>query len=44
MFDEVKIYKELGFVYIVRGRKFLRKKDAEDYAKERRALENGNDR
>ena len=44
MFNEAQVYKELGFVYIVRGRKFLKKEDAEDYAKERRVLENGNDR
>jgi hypothetical protein len=44
MFEEVRVFKELGFVYIVKGRKFLRKKDAEEYAKERGDLENGNDR
>ena len=31
MVDEIKIFKELHFVYIVKGRKFLCKKKAERF-------------
>jgi len=31
--DKVKLYKELAFVYIVNGRRFLDKKKAERYLK-----------
>jgi|TARA_Y100000592_G_scaffold97878_1_gene169591 hypothetical protein len=31
MKDKIKMYKELAFVYIVKGKKFLDKKEAEQY-------------
>lgn len=31
LMSKIKIFKELGFVYIAGDRKFLSKKDAEDY-------------
>tara|TARA_R110002012_G_scaffold42563_1_gene115807 strand:+ start:189 stop:311 length:123 start_codon:yes stop_codon:yes gene_type:complete len=31
----MRIYKELAFVYIVEGKKFLSKKEAEEYTKKR---------
>ena len=33
MIDETQIFKELAFVYIVNGHKFLDKKDADKYVK-----------
>lgn len=30
----MRIFKELGFIYIVNGKKFLTRKEAEDYAKQ----------
>jgi len=33
MKDEIKIYKELAFVYIVKGKKFLCEKKAKAYKK-----------
>ena len=42
MQDDIKIFKELHFVYIVKGRKFLCKKKAERYAKaKQKESENG---
>ena len=32
---KVKIFKELGFIYIVDGHKFFNKKEAEEYAKQK---------
>jgi|TARA_R100000664_G_scaffold32360_1_gene47128 hypothetical protein len=34
MKDKIKMYKELAFVYIVKGKKFLDKKKAEQYLDE----------
>jgi|TARA_R100001129_G_C5205235_1_gene215032 hypothetical protein len=34
MKDKLRIYKELAFVYIVKGKKFLDKKKAEKYLEE----------
>ena len=36
---KIRIAKELGFIYIVGDRKFVSKKDAEDYAKMKEVAE-----
>ena len=38
--DEAIIYKELHFVYIVNGKKFLTEKEAKEYIKEKKDEEN----
>ena len=38
--NKIRIFKELGFIYIAGGKKLLTKKDAEDYANMKEVAEN----